>query len=167
MIIFVLLLFAFVTLLTLAKEFKWSFFFGKGELAAHLEIFIPRWSFFAPIPCTHDYHLLFRYFQENGTLSSWKSAHCLTQRPFYSFLWNPKKRQTKAVFDAILELLKFAQKEKDKRQICVSLPYLQLLNYVNSLSLEYKAQKIQFTILSHSQTSDYEVAFISEPHVVG
>lgn len=167
MIVLVLFLFTSITFLTLAKEFKWFLPFRGSTLFTHLEVFIPRWSFFAPIPCTHDYYLLFRHLEAKGTLSPWQNAFPLSQRPFYSFLWNPGKRKMKAVLDVTLDLLKYIQKEKDEKQICVSLPYLQLLNHINSLCTNSKATKVQFTILSHSQSSEYEVAFVSELHVVG
>jgi hypothetical protein len=96
---------------------------------------IPRWSFFAPIPGTSDYHLLVRDKLVGGTLSTWREVDVHVQpRTALAFLWNPDKRSNKALFDITSMLLQIASKANHQHEtVCLSLPYLMLLNTVSSL----------------------------------
>jgi hypothetical protein len=155
---------AFLLVVTIAREVKKfeTFFLKYFPL---LMQFIPIWSFFAPIPNMNDFHLLYRGLKKNGDLQEWQPAITLKEkRPFYTCLWNKEKRFQKAILDFTLDLLQVSQQFKDKTQICSSIPYLQILNFVDSLTHCKNVEKIQFVILSNSRLKDFDMEFLSEFH---
>ena len=130
-------------------------------------LFIPTWSFFAPIPNMFDYHLMFRRLDKNSHSHGWNQAFKIPdKRPWYAFIWNPQKRFLKGFLDIVKDLVIFAKKAEDKRQICTSIPYLLILNYINSLKHDQGTEKIQFMILGNSRLYDYEIVFTSEMHPI-
>jgi hypothetical protein len=101
---------------------------------------IPNWTFFAPNPGRTDYHLIFRDKRRDGSTGDWKELPLLYRRRFWSFLWNPEKRETKVLTDAvasIFEMIEFQQKRERSKELTEQLllihsPYLLLLNLVMS-----------------------------------
>jgi hypothetical protein len=102
---------------------------------------IPKWTFFAPRPKTTDYHLCYQDRRVGaGTMSEpvriemkpvsrWVAA--------LRFIWNPHKRNTKAVVDITNFIV--AYKARHRRRIArnslaleMYVPYLSLLNFVSS-----------------------------------
>ena len=127
--------------------------------------FVPTWSFFAPLPSIHDYHLLCRCFSSDGKAQDWREVYRVKERrPFYSFFWNPDKKVSKSFIDLVIGLIKLSNDVKDWNQISISLPYLHILNYINSFNHDHSMESIQFMILSDSQLFEYEVAFLSQRH---
>ena len=155
----------FIVFLSLLREVKrFDFIWAKFPT---FMLFIPTWSFFAPIPNMFDYYLAFRRIGKNDQLHEWSHAFKIPdKRPWYAFLWNPEKRLLKGFLDVVQDLVIFEKKVKDSRQICTSVPYLLILNYLNSLSHDQNTEKIQFMILGNSRLYDYEVVFISEMHPI-
>ncbi|MDN3505939.1 MAG: hypothetical protein P0S96_01770 [Simkaniaceae bacterium] len=130
-----------------------------------LMVFIPSWSFFAPIPGMHDYNLMFRGITKEGQVLEWDSVFKLRdKRGFFSFFWNPEKKFLKSLMDIAQELLKFSNSVQHRNQICISIPYLLILNFITALNHIENVEKVQFMILSNSRLYDYEVLFLSEPH---
>jgi hypothetical protein len=156
-------LFGMVLFLSLLREIK--------PLAIIVErlpfvgLFIPSWSFFAPVPSMLDYHIFYRELSNEGGKGKWIETHTLPdQRPWYAFLWHPEKKFVKAVLDFVPELLRLSNLTQDNKQICVSLPYLHILNYICSLPRSAPTVKIQFMLVGNSRTREPEMLFISEIH---
>ncbi|HSX38726.1 MAG TPA: hypothetical protein VLE95_07870 [Chlamydiales bacterium] len=127
--------------------------------------FIPTWSFFAPTPGMHDYHLLYRGINDNGEVQDWREAYPIKEkRGRFSFIWHPDKKFLKSLMDLVHELIRFSIVSDDKKQICISVPYLHILNYVTFLASEKSIKKVQFMILSSSRLYDYNVEFLSSAH---
>lgn len=150
-------------ILTVLKEFKaLSTIWNRFPVFMQ---FIPTWSFFAPVPNMFDYHLLYRNINDRGDVGNWNNIYSPEDRnSFFCFFWNPEKKFSKAFLDLALELVSFSSKVEDKSQICVSIPYLQILNYIDFISKG--KNKVQFLILNNSRSTTFEVAFISEVHPV-
>jgi hypothetical protein len=150
---------------TILKEFlKLDSFCAKFPLLSN---FLPSWSFFAPRPYKSDYFLFYRFIYEDNCTGEWHQANeVLGDRPLYSFLWNPKNRFLKGFIDAISDLIKYTQTMKINDVICVSVPYLHLLNFVHSFPKDPLTSKIQFMIMSQSKLYKSKLVFLSEPHPV-
>ncbi len=154
-----------VALLSLLREIK-RFDFIWNRFPTFM-LFIPTWSFFAPIPNMFDYHLVFRRIGENNQLYEWAPVFKIPEkRPWYAFAWNPEKRFLKGFLDVVQDLVTFAKKVKDSGQICTSVPYLLILNYLSSLYHDQGTEKIQFMVLGNSRLYDHEVVFTSEMHPI-
>lgn len=154
-----------VVLLSLVREIKrFDFIWNRFPT---LMLFIPTWSFFAPIPNMFDYHLVFRRVGKNNQFYEWVPVFKIPdKRPWYAFLWNPEKRFLKGFLDVVQDLVTFAKKVKDSRQVCTSVPYLLILNYLDSLNHDQNTEKIQFMVLGNSRLYDHEVVFTSEMHPI-
>lgn len=125
----------------------------------------PTWSFFAPIPGMHDYHLMFRTISKDGLVTDWQEVQSVKdKRRACTFLWNPEKKFLKSLMDLVQELLIFSQAANYESQIHLSIPYLHLLNYVSCTHFSTPTEKMQFMILSSSRMSDYTVVFVSSHH---
>lgn len=126
---------------------------------------IPTWSFFAPIPGMHDYHLMFRTIEKHGQVTDWQEALPLKdKKEGYTFFWNPEKKYPKSLMDLVQQLLMSSRAANHESQIYLSIPYLHLLNYVSAAHFDAAAEKVQFMILSSSRMSDYRVVFVSSSH---
>lgn len=112
---------------------------------------LPNWSFFAPRPVSFDYHLLYRDLLHDLTVSDWTEIPIVEERAWYCFLWNPKRRRKKALFDSCSMLLRLrsslAEQGIDQPEaLHRAVPYLMLLNYVTGLPHPL-ARGTQFLIL--------------------
>lgn len=166
MIIIIQVLFIFFLSMSILREIKkLDFIWDKLPLFMQ---FIPTWSFFAPVPNMLDYHLFYRKISDNSDnkkVFDWEPIYIpKDNRSFVSFFWNPEKRLTKAVLDIAMDLIRFSNKIKDKNEIILSIPYLQLLNYLDSICNE--SDKLQFMIMTDSREHNYQVAFLSDVHQV-
>lgn len=165
MVIAVSLLFGLIVLVGLLKEFKQL----ESLLNRYPTLirFIPTWSFFAPTPGFHDYQLMYRTILDDGHVEEWQEAHAIHEkRHALCFIWNPEKKFSKSVMDLTQDLMRFCQSIQQKEQILLSIPYLQILNYVTSFKHNINVSRVQFMILSSSRMYDYETLFISEAHSV-
>lgn len=98
----------------------------------------PIWTFFAPNPGITDTHLLYRDKLEGGDITDWEEISAFEKRKFYHFLWNPYKRKSKLVVDALSEVKVIKNNGESKEiennvlqnQIKFSKGYLILLNMV-------------------------------------
>lgn len=164
MILFIKIVFCLIILLSFLKSIKkLDFLWNRFPMYMQL---IPGWNFFAPTPSTLDYHLLYREINNQG-VEEWQDLYILKEkRSIYSFLWNPEHRFTKAFVDLAIDLINFSHTAQDKRQVYISLSYLQILNYVDCLDHKPSSNKVQFLILTNSRTHDYKVAFLSAVHPI-
>lgn len=161
--VFMITLSILLTITTILKELN---YFSKKNLSGFWITLIPKWSFFAPTPCVHDYHLLFRYKSEDNTVSDWQIAYQTKKRSPFSFIWNPEKKRNKGFLDAILNLLALCDQLENIKQICICIPYLILLDKVDSMCQNPKMKQVQFIILTQSIDSGYQTSFISELHPI-
>jgi hypothetical protein len=115
--------------------------------------FLPSWSFFAPRPAQSDFHILYRDFMRTGSVTEWREVIRPLWRPWYSFAWNPEKRQKKALFDAINVLLRDETKDH-LRLLPLELPYLLLLQHISGRPHSVGAHATQFLIMNSSATGE-------------
>lgn len=108
---------------------------------------LPFWNFFAPRPGTLDFHLLYRDQLPDGVLTSWREIPLGQQRRWHDFLWNPRRRLKKALFDAAGGIKRKSARE-DGPDVRITVPYLLLLTYVSGLPRIYPAVKTQFLVMA-------------------
>lgn len=122
---------------------------------------IPNFSFFAPKPMENDYHFVFRWKYPDGEISNWvELPYCEKRRP-WSSVWNPDRRQQKALIDSCSMLMRYIAylrqvlARRDRREkrnpvlaIQTSIPYLNLLNHVSVVRDSGEAVGVQFAVLS-------------------
>lgn len=106
---------------------------------------VPVWTFFAPRPLTGDYHLLFQDRFPDGTSTDWTEIRMRSARRWWNFIWNPQKRNSKALFDSVTEMAELVRRAD--RAIVGSIPYLTLLYFVSSLPRSIKPQSTQFLLM--------------------
>src|SRR5262245_32164437 len=92
--------------------------------------FVPRWNFFAPVPGTKDFHVVWRAWSERHP-GAWHDMPEMTpQRRLTNAVWNPDKFARKATIDLALELLQvskpIAEAHGDARAITLTVPYILL-----------------------------------------
>jgi hypothetical protein len=134
---------------------------------------IPNWSFFAPNPVAFDYHLLYRDELWDLTLTDWTEVSIVKERPWWCFLWNPKRRRKKALFDSCSMLLRLSttlRKQGNMNPVALhrSVPYLMLLNYISHLE-HLPARGTQFLVIrTFGPTSEPKPAlvFMSQFHAL-
>lgn len=102
---------------------------------------IPKWTFFAPRPKTTDYQLCYQdRLVGSDAICDPIEISVLPKgglRPALRFIWNPSKRNTKAINDMTSFIASY--KIKHRRKIAKNalalelyVPYLVMLNYVSS-----------------------------------
>ncbi|HJW95474.1 MAG TPA: hypothetical protein VJ901_17790 [Thermoanaerobaculia bacterium] len=102
---------------------------------------IPKWTFFAPRPKTTDYHLCYQDRQVgSGTMCEPVELSLMPEgrvAPALRFIWNPSKRNTKAITDitSFITSYKFKHRRHLARNALaleLYVPYLVMLNYVSA-----------------------------------
>jgi hypothetical protein len=99
---------------------------------------LPIWTFFAPNPGRSDYHVIGRDRLRDGTVTSWRDVLPIPGQDALSPFWNPRKRRTKVVVDAVATLVDMVGRAKRddrptaslERTLLISGPYLVLVNIV-------------------------------------
>ncbi len=120
---------------------------------------IPVWPFFAPVPGTCDYYLLYRDELADGSLGNWREILLCDDRRSWHVIWNPGKREKKALFDLTTALLQEAKPDAIEA-IQLSVPYLSILTYISSLPRSYPASSTQFLLM---MTDERRIGVIPEP----
>lgn len=179
----VLLVFVLWILFTIANSVQgWSKYVHNwlGSLGGA----IPRYNFFAPYPSSVDYYLVYRDKLADGEVTDWRAAEKLYDRPdSFLWLWNPYYLRSKVVFDgmqALAESIELDAPEdpgvepdsgqpgqtlKNQDNIQVSIHYLTMLEFVNSLPHAEESQLTQFAVMQGSrETDDYQPKFVSNFH---
>ncbi len=145
---------------------EWAVF--RRELLVR---FVPRWNFFAPNPGVHDYHLLIRDRLVNGEVGPWLSiAEFDSPRPWFSFAWNPEKRQKKTLFDLTCILAQEAQRATDEERpkLQLSIPYLLIVSLVDGVHRSVLSVERQFCLVQRSSlVPTPQVIFTSAFHRLG
>ncbi|HET7038143.1 MAG TPA: hypothetical protein VFI42_20890 [Thermomicrobiaceae bacterium] len=127
---------------------------------------IPNWSFFAPRPGTNDYHLLFRDCDEVGEFRLWQEIPLADSRTLWGAIWNPQKRNKKALSDTVRSLLQIST-SPSPGSVYLTIPYLATLNYISSLPRARSSVATQFMILQSDgfiSAQDPQLVFISNVH---
>ncbi|WP_328545145.1 hypothetical protein [Streptomyces europaeiscabiei] len=66
---------------------------------------VPNWRFFAPNPCMHDSHFLYRTVDADGGASPWHDAFATETRKPQHIVWFPTRRADKGMVDACADIL--------------------------------------------------------------
>jgi hypothetical protein len=130
---------------------------------------IPNWSFFAPRPGTSDYHLLFRDCDSSGNFGKWQEVALSDPRTLIGAIWNPQKRNKKALSDTVRAISILLTKTGSLKGIHFSIPYLATLNYISSIPRSGSATQTQFMILKSDgflSSQDPELVFVSHVHLL-
>jgi len=130
---------------------------------------LPKWSFFAPNPGMHDYILAFRTFSVEGGSSNWRNTELRDCRPRWASIWNPHRRESKALNDIVQTIRRNLDGDFDEKTIPLSTAYLMVLAYVNNqAAIVPGAQRIQFVLLQSTGHQDraLDVAFLSQIHPI-
>jgi len=105
---------------------------------------LPIWTFFAPNPGMFDIHVVYRDVDDLSNLSEWKEVNIVSERKFLHILWNPEKRFTKLIVDAV----SYIKSSNGSADIQFTKGYLVLLNIVsNKENLLEKPIARQFSII--------------------
>lgn len=128
---------------------------------------LPSFRFFAPTPSVHDLHLLYRDRLADGYVAAWREVPLPLPPPWINPLWNPGRRERKALFDATQHLARqINERSPEPRAILLSIPYLILLNYVSGLPRLCAASTTQFLVMRSDrlQGGDPQPFFVSSLH---
>jgi hypothetical protein len=142
-------LFSVWVIATLAAHWSdsWAVAIGRFDPFA----LVPTWKFFAPNPGTTDYHLVFRDRLASGELTPFREVPALNPaRDLFAWAWYPRRRLCKAVTDAVVNLLRDAERAEpgEPGLYKLTVAYLTLANYVSGLPASAEAQSRQFLILA-------------------
>ena len=107
-------------------------------------LFLPEYRFFAPSPIQGDFHMLFRDTFANGTLGEWTEVCGGRNRRLLDAIWNPEKRERKAMFDAVNQLFELRERGAI---LPLTTPYLLLLNYVAAVPRTVRPKLTEFQIM--------------------
>lgn len=143
---------------------------------------IPIWTFFAPRPAWIDYHLLYRDRLGDGTVSPWTEVVPVSGRTPVQALWNPGKRERKAIIDIVRTLTREIQNGRADlpeefrfagrtaqhlpETIFTSLGYLALLHVVSRIPRLGTASETQFLVMQTdaAESGEPEVLILSAFH---
>lgn len=117
---------------------------------------LPRWTFFAPNPCTTDFHVVYRLKSLDGTVSEFLEIP-LHRREWYAFFWNARKRLRKSVIDLAITMNQLcASTEYTENNIRLTFSYLAILNFLKRVPRDSDTAAIQFALLSTNGFIDAE-----------
>jgi hypothetical protein len=144
---------------------------------------IPIWTFFAPRPAWTDYHLLYRDRLGDGTMSPWTEVVPAIERKPVHALWNPGKRERKAIIDIVRTLTREIQSGRVDlssegfpfggktaqhlpETMFTSLAYLALLHVVSRIPRLGTASETQFLVMQTdaAESGEPEVLILSAFH---
>ena len=66
---------------------------------------LANWRFFAPEPAKHDFRVLHRVLNADGTETGWAEATSIRARVWQQSLWFPSRRRDKAINDVCNEII--------------------------------------------------------------
>ncbi len=103
--------------------------------------FVPKWTFFAPVPGTLDYRLIYRDLLADGTPSDWQEVDWCVKRRWIHVVWHPRRLTTKLIIDSINGLGQVVSSmvkegidiERKPQGMILSTPYVLLLNLVMAM----------------------------------
>lgn len=117
---------------------------------------VPYWTFFAPNPGRHDYHVLVRSAstpQMDLDRCPWRQLSGLRNRRTRDALWHPRKRTDKALFDCVSaigtlvpQLSGIESSERFNAAICFTGPYMLLLQRASIDAAQRGHDSCQFVV---------------------
>jgi hypothetical protein len=126
---------------------------------------VPEWRFFAPIPGMGDFHLLYRD-TYTGSTTDWTEIKIGDDRRWWNFLWHPRRREEKALTDAIRVMQPYLTPERIATAP-LSVPYLTLLTYVSGLPRTLRPRQTQFLVMYSEaaiQDGQPQICLVSNIH---
>jgi hypothetical protein len=112
---------------------------------------VPQWNFFAPIPGTHDFHLLYRDQLADGRVGPWRECAEFTgKRSAAAPIWHPEKRVKKTICDITVTFMGNPADTAtpiEQDLVKLSMPHLLLLNYVAALPRSSLSAARQFVLI--------------------
>ncbi len=105
---------------------------------------IPQWRFFAPVPSTSDYFVLYRDIFPNGAFTDWTELRSVPRHWWNGFLF-PAKRERKSELDAAMQLARM-DPARPLIDTVTSVPYLAILNRVTRIERWVEPESTQFAI---------------------
>lgn len=121
---------------------------------------VPLWTFFAPNPRTTDQHLLYRDRLPTKGVGPWRELKLREPRRVSHAVWNPQKREEKALADIISALVRTPQWAKEPRVLMLGDPYLALLVHVASRPTGTFATSRQFVVVAMAGSGDLPVVLL-------
>jgi hypothetical protein len=142
-----------------------SFSFAKRLKRFDVINFVPRWTFFAPIPGRTDYHLVYRDISEDLLdRTAWIELVPVAERSWWAIVWNPRKRIRKALIDLTQMMSQIGLEYPDSNALVLSLPYLAVLNHVMHQPRGYLALRQFAVVETTSAASEPAIILRSEGH---
>jgi hypothetical protein len=99
---------------------------------------VPGWTFFAPVPGMSDYHLIYRQATPDSAPGEWVEVPIIQSRRWFHFAWNPERRKSKVLTDAVMTFALQMSDAKPRenevahavRLLPLTVPYLMLLSII-------------------------------------
>ena len=109
---------------------------------------VPRWTFFAPRPGRTDYHLMLQVFHGDDA-QPWREQPLADRRTLVGAVWNPEKRNKKALTDLVRSMTRAASgmDRENLWRIQYTVPYIALLNYLSDAAAAEGVSHVRFMIL--------------------
>lgn len=142
-------------------------FFRDRIRSIDLLTIVPEWRFFGTNPGRVDFHLLYRDRLATDDVTDWIEIPLILPRPWYAFLFNPRRRSAKALMDVVIQLSR--QLTSGEGTIVVSVPYLAILQHVSAQPMTELSTHRQFLVLHTSADTDEatpELVLWSEMHAL-
>ncbi|MDN5286410.1 MAG: hypothetical protein JWR38_2684 [Mucilaginibacter sp.] len=141
-------------LLTVLCQFKDTKFSEFIRYKVDLFGLIPLWTFFAPHPGKRDYHLLYRDKITEQAYSEWQEMDITEERTFWSWFWNPEKRDKKILSDVVQSLVSsipyYKGENGNLNLLMFSMPYLIVLHAVSQCKQQSQHAYRQFMLAESS-----------------
>lgn len=114
---------------------------------------LPNWSLFAPRPSVSDYYVLWRPLSPAGEPQGrWIELPAAPRNPWFGGLWNPRRRDYKALID-IVSWLQIEMRRAPDSDASTRVPYRLLRNHV-ARRLPAHVERFQFQVLKLSRRTD-------------
>ena len=112
--------------LSIANQFR-----GVRRFLGPWDIFslLPVWTFFAPNPGSGEYHVLVE--DERLKSAQWIEVPSISERLASHILWNPLRRESKAIIDCVQHLTTYAASglAPTAAATMLSIPFLAIFQY--------------------------------------
>ncbi|MBB6127400.1 hypothetical protein [Mucilaginibacter lappiensis] len=144
-------------LLTILNQFKDTKLAEFIRIKIDVFALIPLWTFFAPRPGKSDYHLLYRDKITEEQYSEWHEMDITEERTFWSWFWNPEKRDKKILSDVVQSLVScipdYRKATGNTNLLMFSMPYIIVLHAVSQCKKQSPNVYRQFML---AETSGYQ-----------
>lgn len=149
-----------LSILAQFSSFRWRKWLKEKDPFA----LIPDWALFSH-PGARTLHLLYRDQLIDGQFTPWKEVALYNPSP-WRILWNPKRRQSKAL-RLCRSLLDLADYVPNRKWLLISFPYLFILTYIMTQQRQNESRSRQFLLARMDgslSSQDAEIVFLSPMH---